>query len=124
MRASHCGPGPAPAPTGREREGLLAGEHRAAEGLWWSCVGLHFGWSHTGCLGLVVQALCGIASVLVRWCPRQDSNLRPSAPEADALSPELRGANHDAAPLGQARLAHREHRSATAMDSGTEHLSQ
>ncbi len=24
-------------------------------------------------------------------CPRQDSNLRPSAPEADALSPELRG---------------------------------
>ena len=25
------------------------------------------------------------------WCPRQDSNLRPSAPEADALSPELRG---------------------------------
>ncbi len=26
-----------------------------------------------------------------RWCPRQDSNLRPSAPEADALSPELRG---------------------------------
>ena len=26
-------------------------------------------------------------------CPRQDSNLRPSAPEADALSPELRGLN-------------------------------
>jgi hypothetical protein len=26
-------------------------------------------------------------------CPRQDSNLRPSAPEADALSPELRGRN-------------------------------
>src|SRR5699024_12436201 len=25
------------------------------------------------------------------WCPRQDSNLRPSAPEADALSTELRG---------------------------------
>ena len=25
------------------------------------------------------------------WCPRQDSNLRLSAPEADALSPELRG---------------------------------
>ena len=25
------------------------------------------------------------------WCPRKDSNLRPSAPEADALSPELRG---------------------------------
>lgn len=24
-------------------------------------------------------------------CPRQESNLRPSAPEADALSPELRG---------------------------------
>lgn len=28
---------------------------------------------------------------LSRACPRQDSNLRPSAPEADALSPELRG---------------------------------
>ena len=27
------------------------------------------------------------------WCPRQDSNLRLSAPEADALSPELRGHN-------------------------------
>src|SRR5699024_10645575 len=27
----------------------------------------------------------------VVWCPRQDSNLRPSAPEADALSTELRG---------------------------------
>src|SRR5699024_10924238 len=27
----------------------------------------------------------------VMWCPRQDSNLRPSAPEADALSTELRG---------------------------------
>ena len=25
------------------------------------------------------------------WCPLQDSNLRLSAPEADALSPELRG---------------------------------
>src|SRR5690606_35242243 len=25
------------------------------------------------------------------WCPRQDSNLRPSAPEADALSTELLG---------------------------------
>src|SRR6266851_4099820 len=25
------------------------------------------------------------------WCPRQDLNLRPFAPEADALSPELRG---------------------------------
>ena len=25
------------------------------------------------------------------WCPRQDSNLWLSAPEADALSPELRG---------------------------------
>src|SRR5699024_12678268 len=27
----------------------------------------------------------------VVWCPRQDSNLRPSAAEADALSTELRG---------------------------------
>ena len=26
-----------------------------------------------------------------RWCPLQESNLRPSAPEADALSPELLG---------------------------------
>src|SRR5450830_1382690 len=26
-----------------------------------------------------------------RGCPRKDSNLRPSAPEADALSTELRG---------------------------------
>ena len=25
------------------------------------------------------------------WYPEQDSNLRPSAPEADALSPELSG---------------------------------
>ena len=24
------------------------------------------------------------------WCPRQDSNLRPSVPETGALSPELR----------------------------------
>jgi hypothetical protein len=40
---------------------------------------------------LVVRILRGVAFLLVRWCPRQDSNLRPSAPEADALSPELRG---------------------------------
>jgi hypothetical protein len=33
--------------------------------------------------------------MLVKWCPRQDSNLRPSAPEADALSPELRGRTHN-----------------------------
>jgi hypothetical protein len=34
-------------------------------------------------------------------CPRQDSNLRPSAPEADALSPELRGRTGiNTAPLG------------------------
>jgi hypothetical protein len=32
------------------------------------------------------------------WCPRQDSNLRPSAPEADALSPELRGRGGEPAP--------------------------
>ena len=25
---------------------------------------------------LVVRILCGHASVLLRWCPRQDSNLR------------------------------------------------
>ena len=31
------------------------------------------------------------ANRLLKLCPRQDSNLRPSAPEADALSPELRG---------------------------------
>ena len=31
------------------------------------------------------------SELLKHWCPRQDSNLRPSAPEADALSPELRG---------------------------------
>ena len=43
------------------------------------------------------------------WCPRQDSNLRPSAPEADALSPELRGRTRTAttAPLGLDRLTHR-----------------
>ena len=40
---------------------------------------------------VVARTLHELASVLVRWCPRQDSNLRPSAPEADALSPELRG---------------------------------
>lgn len=28
---------------------------------------------------------------LLDWRPLQDSNLRPSAPEADALSSELRG---------------------------------
>lgn len=31
-----------------------------------------------------------LSRISVLWCPRQDSNLRPSAPEADALSPELR----------------------------------
>ena len=40
---------------------------------------------------LVARALHDRRSALVRGCPRQDSNLRPSAPEADALSPELRG---------------------------------
>ena len=59
-----------------------------------------------------------------RWCPRQDSNLRPSAPEADALSPELRG-RYDmvVAPLGSARLAHRRDRLSTVMDSGRGHRS-
>lgn len=32
-----------------------------------------------------------VPGLAVLWCPRQDSNLRPSAPEADALSTELRG---------------------------------
>ncbi len=49
----------------------------------------------------VVQILRGITYALVTWCPRQDSNLRPSAPEADALSPELRGrTKQPAAPWG------------------------
>lgn len=42
------------------------------------------------------------------WCPRQDSNLRPSAPEADALSPELRGRTLFASRrLGFDSVAHR-----------------
>ena len=32
-----------------------------------------------------------VATGARRWCPGQDSNLRPSAPEADALSTELLG---------------------------------
>ena len=40
-------------------------------------------------------------SRLLTWCPRQDSNLRPSAPEADALSPELRGRMLTTAPIGR-----------------------
>ena len=64
-----------------------------------------------------------VAKTLVRWCPRQDSNLRPSAPEADALSPELRGrTDMDRAPLGPDRLTHRGDRWATAMDSGRDHF--
>lgn len=41
-------------------------------------------------------------------CPRQDSNLRPFAPEANALSPELRGRTGEAGvPVGlYERLAH------------------
>ena len=31
------------------------------------------------------------ACIAMLWCPGQDSNLRPSAPEADALSTELPG---------------------------------
>jgi hypothetical protein len=41
-----------------------------------------FPWSHAGCP--VAQISCGIASSLLEGCPRQDSNLRPSAPEADS----------------------------------------
>ena len=45
------------------------------------------------------------------WCPRQDSNLRPSAPEADALSPELRGRTmRNTAPMGFDSLTHRRRR--------------
>jgi hypothetical protein len=52
--------------------------------------GVH-GWFHAVGATPVAQ-LREIASDLRKfWCPRQDSNLRPSAPEADALSPELRG---------------------------------
>jgi hypothetical protein len=35
--------------------------------------------------------LATVDGVLKDSCPRQDSNLRPTAPEAVALSPELRG---------------------------------
>ncbi len=44
-------------------------------------------------------------------CPRQDSNLRPSAPEADALSPELRGRGLDP-------LVHESDRAGTAYRIG------
>jgi len=43
------------------------------------------GWSFAGCRShaadLVARILHRVAFVLVRWCPRQDWNLRPSAPE-------------------------------------------
>ena len=62
--------------------------------------------------------------LVFRLCPRQDSNLRPSAPEADALSPELRGRYYIVvAPLGPDRLTHRGDRSGTATDSGRGHRS-
>ena len=31
---------------------------------------------------------------LIKWCARQDLNLWPSAPQADALSTELRAQKH------------------------------
>ena len=51
-------------------------------------------------------------------CPRQDSNLRPSAPEADALSPELRGREPKYRANGRAQIS----ASTSAFnDSGPDH---
>lgn len=55
-----------------------------------------FGWNLRGleCVSFdCVEARLGLAHEI---CPRQDSNLRHLAPEASALSPELRGHGHAA----------------------------
>ena len=43
------------------------------------------------CLEYMSKPPSRVATRAQRWCPGQDSNLRPSAPEADALSTELPG---------------------------------
>ena len=48
------------------------------------------GWGSSKWAG-TTTASCRSESRSGDWCPRKDSNLRPRAPEARALSPELRG---------------------------------
>lgn len=42
----------------------------------------------------VFKKIVKCQTLAIEWCARQDSNLRPLAPETNALSPELRALNH------------------------------
>ena len=64
---------------------VIVGHSSRKQNLEWVTLG------HRRCSGIEYRRINSLFGGGLDGCPRQDSNLRPSAPEADALSPELRG---------------------------------